>query len=125
VNGEAGYGSKAWHTLGAGQMVDGKLKKLPGGGLGKHHADFRFSPQDIRFTVGKDGSLYAFTLAVPEAGSQLTIRSLAKGKAKVKRLSLLGYNGKVKWHQSPDGLVISCPNNLDFATSLVFKITTK
>ncbi|MDE5738954.1 MAG: alpha-L-fucosidase [Bacteroidaceae bacterium] len=125
VNGEAVYGSRAWRTLGEGEMVNGRLKKLPGGGLGKHHADFRFSPQDIRFTVGKDGSLYAFTLAVPEAGSLLTIRSLSKGQEKVKRVSLLGYDGKLKWRQTPDGLVISCPSKLDFATSLVFKIMMK
>ena len=59
INGEAVYGSKAWHTLGEGEMEDGKLKKLPGGALGKRQADFRFTPQDIRFTIGNDGNLYA------------------------------------------------------------------
>lgn len=125
VNGEAVYGSRAWRTLGEGQLVKGKLRKLPGGKLGKNQADFRFSPQDIRFTVGKDGSLYAFTLAVPAAGSQLTIRSLKKGQEKVKKVSLLGYDGKLRWHQTGDGLIIDCPNKADFATSLVFKIKIK
>ena len=40
LNGEAVYGSKAWTTLGEGEMVDGKLQCLPGGGLGKKHAEF-------------------------------------------------------------------------------------
>lgn len=130
VNGEAVYGSKAWHTLGEGEMVNGKLKKLPGGGLGKRQADFKFQVsgskfQDIRFTIGKDGSLYAFTMAVPEAGSQVTIHSLKKGQEKVKDVSLLGSDSKLKWHQTPDGLVITCPKKLDFATSLVFKIEVR
>ena len=108
-------------------MENGKLKKLPGGGLGKRHAEFKFQAssskfQDIRFTVGKDGSLYAFTMAVPEAGSQVIIRSLKKGQEKVKDVSLLGCDSKLKWRQTPDGLVITCPKKLDFATSLVFKI---
>ena len=125
INGEAVYGSKAWRTLGEGQTKDGKLRKLPGGGLGKNHANFKFTPQDIRFTVGKDGSLYAFTLAVPEAGSQVTIHNLKKGQEKVKKVSILGSNSKLKWRQTTEGLVITCPDKLDFTTSLVFKITTK
>ena len=125
INGEAVYGSKAWRTLGEGEMVNGKLKKLPGGGLGKQHADFKFTPQDIRFTVGKNGALYAFTLTVPEAGSQVTIHNLKKGQEKVKSVSLLGCGSKLKWRQTSEGLVISCPDKLDFATSLVFKIAIK
>ena len=34
-NGEAVYGSRAWTTPGEGAIVNGKLKMLPGGGLGK------------------------------------------------------------------------------------------
>lgn len=125
INGEAVYGSKAWRTLGEGEMENGKLKKLPGGGLGKRHAEFKFTPQDIRFTVGKDGNLYAFTMAVPEAGSQVIIHNLKKGQEKVKRVSLLGSDSKLKWLQNSEGLVINCPEKLDLATSIVFKIAIK
>ena len=72
--------------------------------------------------MGNSDSLYAFTMAVPEAGSQVTIHSLKKGQEKVKNVSLLGNSDKLKWRQTPDGLVITCPKKLDFATSLVFKI---
>ncbi len=34
-NGEADYGSKAWHKLGDGEMINGRLRTVPGGGLGK------------------------------------------------------------------------------------------
>ena len=125
INGEAVYGSKAWRTLGEGEMENGKLKKLPGGGLGKRHAEFKFTPQDIRFTVGKDSNLYAFTMAVPEAGSQVIIHNLKKGQEKVKRVSLLGSDSKLKGRQNSEGLVINCPEKLDLATSIVFKIAIK
>ena len=123
INGEAVYGSRAWRVLGEGKTADGKLRKLPGGGLGKRQAEFRFDAEDIRFTVGKDGSLYAFTMAVPEAGSRLTIRNLSEDREKVKSVSLLGCDIIPEWHQTAEGLVIKCPDKLDCHTSLVFKIT--
>ena len=93
INGEAVYGSKAWHTLGEGEM--------------------------------EDGNLYAFTLAVPEAGSQVTIHSLKQGQEVVKDVSLLGSDSKLKWNQTTEGLVIDCPEKLDCAISSVFKIVTE
>ena len=66
VNGDAIYGSKAWVKLGEGEVVDGKLRVAPGGKLGQRHADFRFTTRDFRFTVGSDGCLYAFCMAVPQ-----------------------------------------------------------
>jgi alpha-L-fucosidase len=125
-NGEAVYGSHSWSIPGEGEIVNGKLKMLPGGALNRKHAEFKFNAQDIRFTVGKNGSLYAFCMNVPEAGAQLKIKSLgadAKYYAKaVKSVKLLGYSGKLKWKQEADGLSITCPGKLPFATSIVFKV---
>lgn len=125
-NGEAVYGSHAWTIPAEGEMVDGKLKMLPGGKLSRKHAGFQFNPQDFRFTVGENGSLYAFCMTVPETGEQLKIKSMGTdskylGK-RVKTVKLLGYDGKLKWEQKADGLVIHCPKEMPFATSIVFKI---
>ncbi|MBP5214834.1 MAG: alpha-L-fucosidase, partial [Bacteroidales bacterium] len=120
TNGEAIYGSKAWTMIGEGEMANGKLKTLPGGRLIKKHADFRFDAQDIRFTVGKNGKLYAFCMNVPEAGQTVTIHSVTR---KPKRVSLLGYSGKLKWKQTADGLAITYPKNgADLKTAAVFRI---
>ena len=101
-------------------MVNGKLKTLPGGRLGKRHAEFQFNAQDIRFTVGKDGNLYAFCMNVPKAGQTVTIHSIT---SKPKRVSILGYSGKLKWKQTPDGLSITYPKNeASLKTAAVFKI---
>lgn len=125
-NGEAVYGSKAWHKLGEGEIVDGRLRTLPGGGLGKWHADFKFSSKDFRFTVGKNGSLYAFCMTVPDGGSRLNITSLAKGGKDVpavRSVSLLGYDGKLNWRQTSKGLSVVLPEDMgDMKSSLVFKI---
>ncbi|MBC8096229.1 MAG: alpha-L-fucosidase, partial [Akkermansiaceae bacterium] len=115
-NGEAIYGSHNWVIPGEGELVNGQLKMLPGGKLGKRHAEFKFSPQDFRFTVGKGGALYAFCLTVPPAGSQLRITSLGKdanrfGKA-IQAVKLLGHDGSVNWEQQGDALVITCPTSM-------------
>ena len=125
-NGEAVYGSRAWHTLGEGVVTDGKLRTLPGGGLGKKHAEFEFSPEDFRFTQGKNGSLYAFCMTVPEVGSSLNIKSLADGAKEVpaiKKVTLLGYDQPLEWSRNAEGLSVTLPADLtDFKSSLVFRL---
>ena len=125
-NGEAVYGSRAWHKLGEGVEKEGKLRKLPGGGLGKSHAEFQFSPEDFRFTQGKNGSLYAFCMTVPEGGTDVMIKSLANGAKeapKVREVTLLGHDSPLKWRQTESGLSVTLPSDLsDFKSSLVFRI---
>jgi alpha-L-fucosidase len=125
-NGEAVYGSHAWKIPGEGEQVNGKLKMLPGGALSRRHAEFKFDAQDIRFTVGKNGALYAFCMNAPTPGTQLKIKSIAKDSKYsdklVKSVKLLGYDGKLKWKQEADGLRVTCPSEMPFATSVVFKI---
>ena len=124
INGEAVYGSHAWKKIGEGELTNkGKLKKLPGGGLGESHKNFKFNAQDIRFTVGKNGSLYAFCMALPDAGETVKVYSLAKTEGKkVKSVQLLGSDAKLKWKQTNDYLTIECPESLPCKTSIVFKI---
>jgi alpha-L-fucosidase len=125
-NSEAVYGSHAWAMPGEGEKVNGKLKMLPPGALTRRQAEFKFGPQDFRFTLGKNGALYAFCMTVPVSGTQLTIKSLGTDSKylnrQVKSVTLLGNNGKLQWKQAADGLSITCPPDMPFATSVVFKI---
>jgi len=125
-NGEAVYGSHAWTIPGEGEQVNGKLKMLPGGALNRNHAEFKFNAQDIRFTIGKNNALYAFCMNVPAPGTLIKIKSIgtaAKYFSKpVQNVKLLGYNGKLQWKLEADGLNITCPAILPFATAIVFKI---
>jgi alpha-L-fucosidase len=125
-NGEAVYGSHAWTIPGEGEQVNGKLKMLPGGALNRKHAEFKFDAQDIRFTIGKNGALYAFCMNVPKPGMQLKIKSLGTDAKlldkQVKTVKLLGYMGNLRWKQEADGLTVTCPSKMSYATSVVFKI---
>lgn len=125
-NGESVYGSHAWSIPGEGEMINGKLKMLPGGALGKKHADFKFDTKDFRFTVGNNNALYAFCMTVPSPLATVTIQSLGTEapnfKKTIKKVSLLGYQGTLKWKQTADGLSIVCPKKMPFETAVVFKI---
>ncbi|MEJ2881425.1 alpha-L-fucosidase [Pedobacter sp. GR22-6] len=125
-NGEAVYGSRAWKVAGEGEYIKGKLKMLPGGKLGRQHADFKFGPQDFRFTVGKAGAIYAFCMTSPQGGTELKIKSFATKEQhlnlEIKKVTLLGYKGKLKWNQQADGLYVTCPEQMPYSTSVVFKI---
>lgn len=125
-NGEAVYGSKAWTIPGEGEIINNKLKMLPGGALNKKHAEFKFDEHDFRFTVGKNNALYAFCMTVPKPGTSLTIKSLGTNTGnfnkQIKKVSLLGSKKKLKWKQGPEGLTIVCPSKMPFETSIVFKV---
>lgn len=127
VNGEGIYGSKSWKVFAEGEKVDGKLKVLPRGKLGKRQAEFAFTPQDFRFTVGKDGALYAFCLTVPPAGSTVRIVSLGTQANLFDRpvvsVTLLGHKGAdLQWKQQPDALVITTPDEMPFTSAISFRI---
>lgn len=96
INGQGIYGSSAWSVLGEGK--DGKLNVLPGGFIGANQANHSFYTTDFRFTVGKDGVIYAWCMTVPKAGDKLKIVSLGShtgiGKKQVTSVELLGEKNK-------------------------------
>lgn len=123
INGEGIYGSKAWKKPGEGK--NGNIRMFPNGQLSQYHADFKFGTEDFRFTVGSKGELYAFCMTVPKPNSKLQIRSFGLNsdlKQKIKSVKLLGYKGAIKWKQTFDLLEITYPDEIDFRTSVCFRI---
>jgi alpha-L-fucosidase len=113
VNGEAIFGTRPWQVYGEGSV------QYKGGHFNE---DYAYNAGDIRFTT-KGPALYAIALGWPSDG-QLTIKSLAApvdGKGnQIKRVELLGHNGKLNFTQSANGLVVSLPSEkpCDYAWSL-------
>ena len=102
VHGEAIYGSRPWLVYGESAV------RVKGGSFGE---DFKYSAKEIRFTT-KGPVLYAIALGWPEDG-QIVIRSLAKPVGEninnITDVSLLGYDGKLAWKQTADGLIVTLP----------------
>jgi len=100
VNGEAIYGTRPWKIFGEGPtpVVEGSFNDT------KRKA---FTGEDFRFTF-KKGLVYAVALAWPE-NRLMVVEALAKGKAMVKDVALLGYHGPLPWTQTAAGLEVKLP----------------
>lgn len=83
----------------------------------------KMDAHEIRFTQTPT-HLYAIALGWPEDGTVI-IKSLAKGNtsfpAKIKQIELLGY-GKVPFHRTIDGLVVTIPTHPTNGIAPVLKI---
>ncbi len=102
IHGEGIYETRPWLVYGEGAI------KAKGGSFKE---DFKYSAKDIRFTT-KGNTLYAFAMGWPEDG-QVLIRSLAKPAEgdgnQVDSVELLGYQGRLPFTQTTNGLAVTLP----------------
>ncbi|MEI7829082.1 MAG: alpha-L-fucosidase [Prolixibacteraceae bacterium] len=123
VNGEAIYGTRPWKIYGEGPTTQKNQEKGRFGGV----KDVRpYESTDIRFTQ-KGNTLYAFCMKNPV--SDVKITSLGKNSKisgqKVKSVSILGSDEKIKWDQADDALVITKPVKLPDWEVVTFKVEFK
>ena len=113
IHGEAIFGTRPWTVYGESTV------KVKGGSFKE---DFKYNASEIRFTT-KGPTLYAIALGWP-ADHQLVVRSLAKPANQnvnhITSIKLLGSDADIKWHQGPDGLVVTLPDKMvsEFTTAL-------
>ena len=73
----------------------------------------KYSAADVRYT-SNGNNIYAMILGVPEEGTVMTLKGLAKnrkGKALgIKHVSLLGSNQRITWSQTAGGLQVTIPS---------------
>ncbi|MBS1820950.1 MAG: alpha-L-fucosidase [Acidobacteria bacterium] len=114
-NGEAIYGSRAWIRPGEGPGVPatpngdwkGRSTAILDWPSVKAEKQKPFTEADFRFTT-KDGSLYA--IGYRYSSGDATLKSLAAGKAKIERVTLIGKQSQtVKFRQTDEGLVCTLP----------------
>ena len=114
-NGEAIFFTRPWVIYGEGVSETAN---------GSFNENTPFSPFDLRFTR-KGDILYAITLGIPTG--KVEIHALAKNSPLVEAgptdVSLLGYQGKLHWTRSDEGLVIDLPSDLKTKSALCFKIS--
>ena len=123
TNQECIFGTRPWKVFGEGPASAGTELSAQGFNEGKGKP---FTPEDVRFTVGKDGSLYAIVLGWPE--KPLAIKALATGAAgsKIAEVKLIGAAEPVQWEQSSDALSITPPQHQpkgELRSAAVYKIT--
>lgn len=112
VNGESIFGTRPWVIFGEGPVAGANIKMNAQGFNDGQYS--KMDARDIRFNQTRK-YLYATPMAWPADG-KLVIKTLAKGNSHLRKpvtnVYLLGH-GKVKAHQTSDGLVITLPQPLN------------
>ena len=129
-NSQGIYATRPWKVFGEGPSVKGQIAALTidAADGSKNEAKQQYSPEDLRFTRSKDGTiLYVFCLAEP--GPELHIRSLGKAagllKTHIASIRTLGGTDMLKWKQQSDALVIQMPRDLQPSAALGVKIVLR
>lgn len=101
-------------------------RAFPSGPILREHEEFAMTTSDVRFTEGKDGAVYAFLMAVPQAGETIRIRALGRDAGLLATVptavDLLGSQAAVHWEQQEDALVLEYPPAAAFPFGVVFRI---
>ncbi|HEX4066857.1 MAG TPA: alpha-L-fucosidase [Acidobacteriaceae bacterium] len=126
INGAAIYGTRPFAVFGEGPT------KTPKNSTEMNHDIQVYTPQDIRYTTSKSGSmLYATALGWPTGGT-LTLHTLYSGnpylRGPICGVTLLGAGQSIPSHQQSDGLHLtlpaSAPASLTPDIAYVFAIPT-
>jgi alpha-L-fucosidase len=99
---EAIYETRAFSIYGYGEAA------FKQGDFGGQSATTNYNEKDIRFTTSKDKKyLYIFSLGLPAANSPIEINANIDGK--VKRVSVVGVEGDLKWSVKGQRLTFQTP----------------
>jgi alpha-L-fucosidase len=125
INGDGIYGTRPWKIFGEGPAMTKKNKAGAFGGISDVD-NIEYTDADFRFTT-KGNSIYAFCLAQPK--STIRIVSMATGSSlidkKIASVKILGVNEKIKWKQTPEGLMINQPTSLPTSHATTIKVDFK
>lgn len=116
VNSESIFDTRPWEVFGEGPSTE---VVNPANGQSFNEGKVKLTASDIRFNK-KGDILYATVMGVPV--DKISIKSLRKGKAQIKRIEMLGSKEKLSWKQYSDKLVIEKPKSLSNDIAIVFKI---
>jgi len=125
TNGEAIYGTHSWSVQGENIIT---VKEIQSKTISANNmkdvlndATSQKVHQDILYTAKGD---YLYLFARSWTDPEVISKSLSGSKVKVKKIQLLGYNGKVSWNQDKEVLKIKLPSEFKQEIPIyTFKIT--
>ena len=107
INGEAIFATRSWKVFGEGPTASALLSS-------NKREVVSYKADDIRFTRSKDWrTLYAILMGIPNAKSEISIKSLSEKSEpsmRIERISLLGNSGELKWSRDDKALKIEMPD---------------
>jgi len=118
VNGEAIYGTRPWKVFGEGptSVEEGHFKEMKK----------PFTPQDFRFTA-KGNVVFAICMAWPGDGASVTIKALSEKDepAGIRKVTLLGHAGRLKWSRDQEALTVRFPKARPCEHAFALKVNLK
>jgi len=117
VNGEAVYGTTRWRVRHEGPY-SAEMKSTTD--RAKDGFNAGFTPEDFWFSQ-KDNAIYVTSLKWPD-DKNILIKSFDGSQEKIKKVTLLGNKGKLKWDQDSEGLKVILPAKHPHAKGYVLKI---
>jgi alpha-L-fucosidase len=119
INKESIFDTRTWVVFGEGPSA---ANANPVNGPGFNDEKLKYSAADIRYNI-KGKTLYATLLGIPDGNILMTALGTRKnGKAKIKKIGLLGGKEKIIWSQGDDHLSIKSPETIPNKIATVFKI---
>ncbi|MBB6002548.1 alpha-L-fucosidase [Arcicella rosea] len=120
INGEAIFATRPWFTYGEGPSTNIKDDiKNELFNINK----FQYTEKDFRFTRTKDRkNLFVIGLIWPQ-DPNITIKTLVNENVAISDIKLLGYDKKITWKQTKDGLQITLPQTKPSDLAYALKIT--
>ena len=117
VNSEGIYATRPWKTFGSGPSTG----NAPSHDVNAFNENKRqeLTASDVRYTQ-KGSAVYAFSMGW--SGRDVLFPEL--GPEKIASVSLLGFDGKLQWSQTPSGLRIILPPENPSDHAVVFRVAT-
>lgn len=119
------YGEAIYETRPFVDFGEGPTKMQSGGMFARMQGGY--NAKDIRYTR-KGNTVYAMVLGWPGENTEVTMSIFGKaGKAeniKVKKVTMLGTKGKIKWQRNDTGLIVTTPAKKVDNLAIVFKLIT-
>lgn len=119
------YGESIYETRPFVEFGEGPTRLEKGGWFVKMEGTY--GPEDIRYTR-KGDTVYAIILGWPGENKAVTMTMFGQdGKAqdvKIKNVSMLGTNEKIKWERQDSGLIVTTPSRKVDDLAIVFKLGT-
>ena len=122
VNKQAIFGTRPWKVIGEGPATANTRANSRGPRFNEGRG-MPLSAEDVRFTAGKDGSLYAIVLGWPEKALSIKSLGIKAADRKIATVELLGSSEVVRWKQTEDAMVIDAPHvQLKNDHAIVYKL---
>lgn len=118
LNKESIFDTRPWRVFGEGPAAEASNPLVA---QGFNERKLRFTSKDLRFTQ-KGNVIYATVMGVPDSDIMVKSLGTTNHQHRVKKIEVLGSDGRIQWTQCGDFLKIEKPSVIPNKIAFVFKV---